>query len=585
MTDSNTPPPSAPPPGTGGGSRPSELHVHLQRVLPVAQSLLWHPTSPAVGVRRQPSGVYPVFFDQKAIAAVQVHYETAGRQGMMGFLVGDLFECPTSHVRYVVVDSTIRLNQAVYGDKTLVIVSRLWERIQDELRKTEGHLIGWYHSHPPIGVELAPGDVETHLQYFKRPWHVALVLGTEHEGPVAGLFRPRPGETSVSMPFYELIESDEGFAGGKKRSILPWINLLTDDPAVVYAEAHGDGAPPPSAAASVAAGPTLQVVRPPAIKSGPVRAVPETPPPGRTPTPPPAPATAPRPGLAARPTPRPGAPVAPASGEVPPVPTPPAPPAAQVRSFTPARPAATVEQPPVAERGPRGRRDTQMKPPPNALSDLPLLAAGGYDIGETDARESNPDVVTPRSRDTAPVAAPSPRTRRGPPPSRSFAPGLAPRKGDGHPGLVAFIILLLLGGGGYAGWYFLLRKPVETATSAGTSTVATPTPPAAAPAAASTPPGSSPVDSALLRFERITDSVTAVVGAYETSMRQFAARRVNCEGLSQALVAVEDAWTDYNVGKRRAGSLDPARASRDQSLYAAVDSVERAFDRSGCPRP
>jgi proteasome lid subunit RPN8/RPN11 len=593
MTGSNTPPPSAPPPGNGGGSRPSELHIHLQRVLPVAQSLLWHPTSPAVGVRRQPSGVYPVFFDQKAIAAVQVHYETAGRQGMMGFLVGDLFECPTSHVRYVVVDSTIRLNQAVYGDKTLVIVSRLWERIQDELRKTEGHLIGWYHSHPPIGVELAPGDVETHLQYFKRPWHVALVLGTEHEGPVAGLFRPRPGETSVSMPFYELIESDEGFAGGKKRSILPWINLLTDDPAVVYAEAHGDGAPP-SAAAPVAAGPTLQVVRPPAIKSGPVRAVTPAPPPGRTPTPPPAPATAPRPGLGARPTPRPGggAPVAPASGEVPAAaapparPAPPAPPAPQARSFTPARPAAAGGQPPAAGTGPGGRRDTQMKPPPNALSDLPLLAAGGYDIGESDARESNPDVVTPRSRETAPVAAPARSRTHAPQPSRAFAPALAPRKSDGHPGLVAFLILLLLGGGGYAGWYFLLRQPAETAASAGTSTVATtPAPPAAAPAPASTPPGPPALDSALLRFERMSDSVAVVVGAYETSMRQFDARRVNCDGLSRALVAVEDVWTDYNVGKRRAGSLDATHASRDQSLYAAVDSVERAFDRSGCQRP
>jgi proteasome lid subunit RPN8/RPN11 len=587
MSDSNTPPPSTPPPGTGGGGRPPELHIHLQRVLPVAQSLLWHPTSPAVGVRRQPSGVYPVFFDQKAIAAVQVHYETAGRQGMMGFLVGDLFECPTSHVRYVVIDSTIRLNQAVYGDKTLVIVSRLWERIQDELRKTEGHLIGWYHSHPPIGVELAPGDVETHLQYFKRPWHVALVLGAEHEGPVAGLFRPRPGETSVSMPFYELIESDEGFAGGKKRSILPWINLLTDDPAVVYAEAHGEGAPPPSAASPVAAGPTLQVVRPPAIKSGPVRAVPAAPPPGRTPTPPPAPATAPRPGLAARLTPRPGAPAAPASGEVPAVPAPPAS-AAQVRSFTPARPAAAVGQQPAEERGPRGRRDTQMKPPPNALSDLPLLAAGGYDIGETDARESNPDVLTPRSRETAPVAPPSSPRSRAPArqPSRAFAPGLAPRKSDGHPGLVAFIILLLLGGGGYAGWYFLLRQPVEAAASAGTSTTATPpSRPGTTPALPSATPNPPAVDSALLRFERVSDSVTAVVSVYETSMRQFDARRVNCEGLSQALVAVEDAWTDYNVGKRKAGGLDAAHASRDQSLYAAVDSVERSFDRSGCQRP
>jgi hypothetical protein len=238
-----------------------------------------------------------------------------------------------------------------------------------------------------------------------------------------------------------------------------------------------------------------------------------------------------------------------------------------------------------------------MRPPPNALSDLPLLAAGGYDIGEADARESNPDVVTPRSRETAPVAPPVRPPHPAPPrpapprtsthqPSRAFAPALAPRKGDGHPGLVAFVILLLLGGGGFAGWYFLLRKPAETATSAGTSTVATsPAAPAAAPATPGTPPSPPPVDSALLRFERVSDSVTAIVGAYETSMRQFDAKRVSCDGLSRALVAVEDAWTDYNVGKRKAGSLDPVHASRDQSLYAAVDSVERAFDRSGCQRP
>ena len=228
----------------------SELHgIHLQRVQPLAQSVLWHPTSPAAGPRRPPSGPYPLFFDQKAIAAVHAHFEAAGRQGMMGFLVGDLFECPTSHVRYVVVDSTIRLNQAVYGDKTLVIVSRLWERIQEELRKTEGFLIGWYHSHPPIGVELSTGDVETHLQYFKRPWHVALVLSSEHEGPVAGLYRPAPGDTAstTSLPIYELIEGDEGFADGRKHSLLPWINYVTEDASVVQEQRDGLSWPVPNA--------------------------------------------------------------------------------------------------------------------------------------------------------------------------------------------------------------------------------------------------------------------------------------------------------------------------------------------------
>ena len=261
------------PPDSSAQNRVPEVHpggVHLLREVPLSTSILWHPTSTGMAPRKPPSGPYPVFIDQKALAAVNAHYEAAGRQGMMGFLVGDLFESPVNHQRFVVIDSTIRLNQAVYGDKTLVIVSRLWDRIQEELVKTEGHLIGWYHSHPPAGIELAHGDVETHLQYFKRPWHVALVLGSEHEGPVAGLFRPKPGETSVSMAFYELIdEAEEGAVLATKQSVLPWINFLTDDPAAKYATGSTPQpvTPPPSPSA-------LQVVKPVSPTPKPSPAVP-----------------------------------------------------------------------------------------------------------------------------------------------------------------------------------------------------------------------------------------------------------------------------------------------------------------------
>ena len=540
----------ATPPSPGGG-RPSEVQgSHLQRVLPLAQSILWHPTSPGSGPRRPPAGPYAVFFDQKALGAIHAHYETAGRQGMMGFLVGDLFECPTSRQRYVVVDATIRLNQAVYGDKTLVIVSRLWERIQDELHKTEGHLIGWYHSHPPLNVELAPGDVETHLQYFKRPWHVALVLGAEHEGPVAGLFRPAPGDTSptISLPFYELIESDEGFAGGHKRSILPWINFMSEDKAVL----HGDTSlplapmpppppPPRPPLPGTQARPALSATAPPAVdREASFRASPPTPP-----TPPPAPPAPP--------------------------PAPPAPPS-----------------PPVS---PIGRRQTQMKPPPNALSSLPLLAAGGYDLGEVEARDSDAGVITPRVQDhpvlprrtvgntlgRATMGAAAGRLTQTPKP---FAPALAPRRHGGSGGMIGLVVLLLVLGGS-AAWYFFLRKPAlesaptqQAVTAAPAESVATPVRDSlAAP------------DTTWRAFDRIADSVTRTVGVYGDRRRQFDGSRIDCTGLSRGLVAVEDAWTEYNIGKRQTPTLDAPRVARDQTLYATVDSVERHFDRSGCPRP
>lgn len=545
---------ATPPPPPGGG-RPSEVQGHhLQRVLPLAQSILWHPTSPGSGPRRPPAGPYPVFFDQKALAAIHAHYETAGRQGMMGFLVGDLFECPTSRQRYVVIDATIRLNQAVYGDKTLVIVSRLWDRIQDELRKTEGHLIGWYHSHPPIAVELAPGDVETHLQYFKRPWHVALVLGAEHEGPVAGLFRPAPGDTSpnVSLPFYELIESDEGFVGGHKLSILPWINFLSDDKAVQHADTPLPFAPPPKPPAG-----TVEVVRPA--------------------MPPRVPATQARPALSAT-----------------------APPAVDREASFRASPPSPPAPPPPAPAPPVGRRQTQMKPPPNALSSLPLLAAGGYDIGEVESRESDPDVMTPRVQDHPVLprrTTTGPAVRRLTQTPKPFAPALAPRRHGGRGGMIGLVVLLLAVGGA-AGWYFFLRKPavataptqqpgdslavaLQDSLSVGAATIAAATPVRDSQKVA-TP---APVDSTWLEFDRIADSVAAAVRVYGDRIRLFDASRIDCTGLSRGLVAVEDSWTEYNVGKQQTPPLGAARAARDQTLYATVDSVGRHFDRSGCPRP
>jgi proteasome lid subunit RPN8/RPN11 len=584
---------ATPPPSPGGG-RPSEVQGHhLQRVLPLAQSILWHPTSPGSGPRRPPAGPYAVFFDQKAVGAIHAHYETAGRQGMMGFLVGDLFECPTSRQRYVVVDATIRLNQAVYGDKTLVIVSRLWERIQDELHKIEGHLIGWYHSHPPINVELAPGDVETHLQYFKRPWHVALVLGAEHEGPVAGLFRPAPGDTSpnLSLPFYELIESDEGFVGGRKQSILPWINFMSEDKAVQHSDAPLPFGSPVSGAG------TVEVVRP-----APTPVPPPLPPPR-----PPRPPLPLLPGTQARPALGATAPPAVdreasfrASPPEPPTPPPPPPP--------PAPPASPVSPP----GSPIGRRQTQMKPPPNALSSLPLLAAGGYDLGEVESRDSDAGVITPRVQDHPvlprrtvgstlgrPAGSPLGRATMGAAVGRStqtpkaFAPALAPRRHGGSGGMIGLVVLLLVIGGA-AGWYFFLRKPALESAPTQQAVTAAPAESVAATDRESfraavrdslTAPAPTPVDTTWLAFDRIADSVTRTVGVYGDRRRQFDGGRIDCTGLSRGLVSVEDVWMDYNVGKKNTPPLDAPRAARDQTLYATVDSVDRHFDRSGCPRP
>lgn len=232
-----------------------------------------------------------------------------------------------------------------------------------------------------------------------------------------------------------------------------------------------------------------------------------------------------------------------------------------------------------------------MKSPINALSNLPIVDAGGYHLGDVDARASEPGVVRPRSRDAQHVPAVPPRRPTITP--KPFAPALAPRRSDGHPGLVAFFLMALIAGGGFAGWkyWWLPNHPAQAAASAaaatssarpGTSDTAKRSRTSSLATAHQPPTTAVASDSPLVALDRNADSVTAGVRGYDALVR---AGRSGCDGLSQSLVAMEDAWTRYNVGKRKAGNLDQTRFTRDQQLYASVDTVERDFDRSGCTRP
>ena len=246
--------------------RPSSSVPHLAQVLPTARAILWNPILQGT-VRRTPGGAYPIFIDQKALTALADHFAAIpSDQAVFGFLAGDLFECPTSKVRYAVVDSTIRLNQPIYGDKTAIVVQRLWERIQDELKKIEGQLIGWYHSHPGLPLSLAPEDVRAQETYFTSPWHTALVLGAQGADTVAGFFRRSgaPAWTTTPLPFYELLDEATVSTRGK-RSILPWKNFGTDEATVSRpgAAAPPRVGPPPKPATPAPPQPKLPPAPPP----------------------------------------------------------------------------------------------------------------------------------------------------------------------------------------------------------------------------------------------------------------------------------------------------------------------------------
>src|SRR6266568_8922150 len=204
----------------------------LRQPIPVGRSILWSPAS--AGPKRPGNILFPVFLSQAALTAILEHLATPHRpgQGILGFLLGDQCECPETGVSYLVIDVAVRLNQAIYGDRTRDVVTRLWDHIQQQLEQQRASLIGWYHTHAPLPLTLSGHDVETHEHYFAEPWQVTLLLGTDPEEPAAAFFRAGPDESWVStpLPFYELLAAESIRPDGKKRSFVTWKNHRAYNP-------------------------------------------------------------------------------------------------------------------------------------------------------------------------------------------------------------------------------------------------------------------------------------------------------------------------------------------------------------------
>jgi len=90
----------------------------------------------------------------------------------------------------------------------------------------------------------------------------------------------------------------------------------------------------------------------------------------------------------------------------------------------------------------------------------------------------------------------------------------------------------------------------------------------------------------LALLDRLADSLAQSVANYDDRRRLFDKRQLDCLALGHGLVVVERRVAAY--GAQHAvtrATLDAARAARDQTLRASVDSVEQRFRRSRCQRP
>lgn len=202
----------------------------------------------ADGENGHASGVQ-VFVTQPSFRAINTHANSDLDNEVGGWLAGRWCRDVDTKAEFVVVEALLPAQQVRSGSTFLTFThdSQVAMLAALEERYAKKGIVGWYHTHPRMGLFLSGYDVWLHEHFFPYPWQVALVL--EPHGHIGGFFVRNKNEELDSrryFGFYELLNR-------KGESIVDWRN--------VHPEKRVEPKPAP------ASGAALSAVKPPAVKT------------------------------------------------------------------------------------------------------------------------------------------------------------------------------------------------------------------------------------------------------------------------------------------------------------------------------
>ena len=197
---------------------PPDIPQPEMTVKPLGDSQCW--ASPYDGQGLQP--VVSVFVTRSAYIRVCVHSSSSDTVEVGGVLVGQWCADEETGEQFVVVKHALPARHTRQGSVYLTFTQDTIVELHDQIEKRfpSDKIVGWFHTHPRMGVFLSHYDTFLHKNFFPDPWQVALVV--EPYSSVAGFFiRQADGSLDPTryFGFYEL----DGASG---RSVVRWQNLI-----------------------------------------------------------------------------------------------------------------------------------------------------------------------------------------------------------------------------------------------------------------------------------------------------------------------------------------------------------------------
>jgi proteasome lid subunit RPN8/RPN11 len=196
---------------------PSQELTPRPATLPVDQALCWVSTFEEPNFRP----ILPVFVTGAAYTRLVSHAAGELDYEVGGILVGNWCADVETGRQFIVVETSLPARFTRQGTSYLTFTQDSlvdFHTVMDE-QYPDMQIVGWYHTHPRMGVFLSNYDTWLHHHFFPSPWQVALVI--EPHSATGGFFiRQADGvlDPDRYFGFYEL-EGDFG------QSIVNWNNL------------------------------------------------------------------------------------------------------------------------------------------------------------------------------------------------------------------------------------------------------------------------------------------------------------------------------------------------------------------------
>lgn len=124
-----------------------------------------------------------IFIDAATFLEVREHAQKRIDREVGGFLIGKARQ--EKGELFVLITHIMKVAEIQHKSGEFIFTHEVWKTIDSLMseRYPDEQLLGWYHTHPGIGVFLSPEDKFIQNNFFNHPWQITLVLDplTKHQ--------------------------------------------------------------------------------------------------------------------------------------------------------------------------------------------------------------------------------------------------------------------------------------------------------------------------------------------------------------------------------------------------------------------